>query len=348
MTSPTYTAAIVGGTGYVGAELTQLLLNHPNIALTHVGSSSRAGTPISDVYPHLFGRTELVYTDQTAAELAHEVDVLFLALPHGVTMAAVDTLFDHATGAPISAAKVIDLSGDHRLNDPDLYTAHYRKPHTSPQWMSRFVYGLTEWAGGRIREAQHVANPGCFATAINLALAPLAHAGLLPEHTTVFAATGSTGSGAKAKAGTHHPERATNFKLYKVLAHQHTPEILAFLKQLGGTTDLAFIPASAPMTHGIYATVHVRLDDPQAAIGAFHAAYASAPFVRLRDRAPELNWVIGSNFADIGLIPGDGQLVVACAIDNMFKGAAGQAVHNMNLMLDLDPAAGLHSFPSLP
>lgn len=214
--------------------------------------------------------------------------------------------------------------------------------------MSRFTYGLTEWNGARVAESKYVANPGCFATAIGLALSPLADADLLPEQVTVFAATGSTGSGHRAKRGTHHPERSSNFKLYKVLGHQHTPEIMAQLSRLGGRTKLSFIPASAPMTHGIFATCHMVCQDSAELAECVRSAYAKAPFVRVREGSPQMNWVVGSNFADLGIVEGDGELVVACAIDNMLKGAAGQAVQNMNLMLGFDQRVGLSASPSLP
>ena len=341
-------AAVVGAAGYAGAELVSLLLNHPFVTLTHATARSHTGESLACVYPHLFGLTELRFTDESPAALAGLVDVLFLALPHGATMEVVSTLFDEA-GALIGGASIVDLSGDFRLDDPALYEAHYQKAHACPSLLAQFTYGLSEWNGSRVAESKCVANPGCFATAIGLALAPLADAGLLPEQVTVFAATGSTGSGHKAAQGTHHPERATNFKLYKVLGHQHVPEILAQIERLGAKTTLSFIPASAPMTHGIFATCHMRCEDPSALADAIRAAYGDkAPFVRVRAGSPQINWVVGSNFADIGLFEGEGELVVACAIDNMIKGAAGQAIQNMNLMLGLDQRAGLGAVPSLP
>ncbi len=342
--------AVAGGAGYVGGDLVRLLLGHPSVELAAVTSRSQVGEPVTGAFPHLSGLTSLRFGDQGPAELAEAVDVLFLALPHGSSMDAVASLFD-AGGAPVGRARVVDMSGDFRLNDPALYKKHYKTEHACAGLLSKFTYGLTEWAGSRVAESRHVANPGCFATAIGLALSPLASAGLLPPQVTVFAATGSTGSGHTPARGTHHPERATNYKLYKVLEHQHVPEILGHLSALGATTDLSFIPASAPMTHGIFATCHMRCEDPSALEAAVWAAYgdpARTPFVRLRQGSPELNWVVGSNFADVGLIKGEGELVVACAIDNMIKGAAGQAIQNMNLMLGLDPRAGLTTPPSLP
>jgi N-acetyl-gamma-glutamyl-phosphate reductase len=340
------TAAIVGATGYVGAELTRLLLAHPRVSLEHVTSRSRVGTRVDALYPHLEGRCGLVYGDETPAQLARRVDALFLALPHGASIEAVASLFED--GAPIGRARVIDMSGDFRLEDPALYEEHYGVEHLFGELLGRFVYGLSEWNAEAIAAAQHVANPGCFATAIGLALAPLAAAGLLPDRVTAFAATGSTGSGASASKGTHHPERATNYKLYKVLRHQHVPEIETMLASLGAETRLSMVPASAPMTHGIFATLHLPCDDPETLARVVEVAYADAPFVRVRRSTPQLNWVVGSNFADIGLFCGDGELVVASALDNTLKGAAGQAVQNLNLMFGFEPTRGLGAVASLP
>jgi N-acetyl-gamma-glutamyl-phosphate reductase len=339
--------AVVGGGGYAGAELIRLLVAHPAVSLTHATARSHTGQSVASVYPHLLGLTELIFTEHSPVQLTKEVDVLFLALPHGATMEVVQTLFDKE-GQPLGGAAVIDLSGDFRLEDAALYTKHYGVEHSCPELMERFTYGLTEWNGARVSESRYIANPGCFATAIGLALSPLADSGLLPERVTVFAATGSTGSGHRAKRGTHHPERATNFKLYKVLAHQHIPEIEAQLERLGAQTSLSFIPASAPMTHGIFATCHMVCEDPAALATCIEEAYEKAPFVRVRPSSPQMNWVVGSNFADVGLFEGDSELVVVCAIDNMLKGAAGQAIQNMNLMLGMDQRTGLCASASLP
>ena len=341
------TVAIVGATGYVGGDLLRLLLNHPEVSLTRVTSQSYAGQAVTDLYPHLHGRTHLRLEQADPLALASEVDVLMLALPHGVSMGVVADLFD-ADGAPKGTARLIDLSGDFRLDTPQAYLAAYKREHVCPELLDHFVYGLTEWNRDQVAAARYVANPGCFATAIGLALAPLADAGLLPAQTVLFAATGSTGSGAKPTQTTHHPERATNYKLYKILRHQHVHEVLGQLGRLGGDTRLSFIPASAPMTHGIFATAWLQLDDPQAAADAIAAAYEADPFVRVREGSPQLNWVVGSNYADIGLTVGDGELVIASAIDNMIKGAAGQAIQNMNLMLGLPETTGLQAFASLP
>ena len=340
---------ICGATGYAGGELIRRLLMHPLVEITHTTSRQGKGQSIGEVFPSLAGLSSLTLTNHAVIEVAEQVDVLFLALPHRATMDAVKQLFDEQ-GQPLTTAKIIDLSGDFRLQYASDYEAAYKKEHSCPQLMSSFIYGMSEWHSEAITQANYVANPGCFATAINLALAPVAKTGLLPKRVSVFAATGSTGSGATPVIGTHHPQRTNNFKVYKVLSHQHVPEIEMFLNQLGAEqTKVSFIPASAPMTHGIFVTAHLYLDQPDEAIKAVKMAYHDSTFVRLRGQSPQVSWVKGSNFADIALFAQEDESVITCVIDNLVKGASGQAIQNMNLMLGFDEGLGLlHSFPQFP
>ena len=340
------TVAIAGASGYVGAGLLRRLVHHPNVELCAATSRRYAGRSVADVYPQLEGLIELSFEDRSVSELAETCDVIFLALPHKVSAGVVAALFDGTQ--PLSSARIIDMSGDFRLDDAESYATYYGQTHPCPELLGQFVYGLSEWERSRLREARYVANPGCFATAIGMGLAPLAAKGMLPERVTVVAATGSSGSGAEPKAGTHHPERTSDYKLYKVLNHQHTPEILSMLRRLGAETKLSFIPASAPMARGIYATMHMLTPDPAALAETIRGAYKDARFVRVREGVPRLNWVLHSNFVDIGLVEGDDELVVAVAIDNLVKGAAGQGIQNLNLMMGLDEAAGLLQTPSIP
>lgn len=347
-TLPRYRVAVVGVTGYVGAELCRLLAAHPIFELSHALARESRGVKLSSIWPHFTGLIDLECGDLEALTgLASQVDAICFALPHRASAQVIAPLF---VGGEPPPCRVLDLSGDFRLpgDKVALYEAHYGQEHVAPQLLDTFVYGLTEWRHDAVRHARAVANPGCFATALNLMLAPLARHGHLPHQVTVFAATGSTGSGKKPGEGTHHPSRHSNYKLYKVLSHQHVPEVLALLESLGGSTKLSFIPASAPMTHGIFATAHLHTRDPAGLARCIASCYEGAPFVRVRSGSPELNHVVGSNFADIGVVCGEQEVVVMCAIDNTLKGASGQAIQNLNLMFDLPETTGLLHAPSLP
>lgn len=341
--------AVLGASGYVGAELCRLVAIHPHLELVHALGRGLDGVALDTLWPHFSGLIELCCAELDAAGLAravNESDLILSALPHGTSAAQLAPLFE----GHLQGKKLIDLSGDFRLPSKHVqrYEQHYKTTHPAPVLMDRFVYGLTEWNLSALREADAVANPGCFATALGLMLAPLAHAGQLPSQVTVFAATGSTGSGKKPGEGTHHPSRAANYKIYKTFTHQHVPEVLSQLETLGATTHLSFMPASAPMTHGIFATAHLLTEQPEALAEYISQSYIAAPFVRVRQGSPELNHVVGSNFADIGLFPGEAELVIACALDNTMKGAASQAIQNVNVMMGWDQRVGLAFAPTLP
>lgn len=296
-------AGIVGATGYVGSELVRWLLAHPAVRVECVVSRSRTG-PLSDPVPGLLGLTDLELEPFDPARLA-ELDVVFLATPHGAARPLADQL-----DVPL----LIDCSTDHRH---------------APGW----VYGVPEYAD--LRGARRIAAPGCFATAINLALAPLVAAGALTGPVQVCAATGSTGSGASPSSGTHHPLRFANMRAYKVLQHQHVPEVRAFLATLGEAPDIHFVPVSAPVDRGILATCFATLARDLDAAALFREATASMPFVRLRSGTPELRLVRGTGFCDLSVYQDDRQVVVLSAIDNLGKGAAAQAVQCLELALDL-------------
>src|SRR6266508_2318808 len=339
-----YRAAVVGGSGYGGAELVRRLLIHPEVELVRVASIDLVGEPLSAADPALEGRTELRFEGIPPAEAARGVDVVLLALPHGVS----------ATKVPELAAcgvRVVDMSGDFRLKSAASYARFYGHTHPCPELLPRFVYGLPEQNREAIRPARLVSSPGCFATTIELALLPLARARLLEGLVHVQGITGSSGSGAAPSAGTHHPVRAGNLRAYKPLEHQHVPEIEQTLAA-AGARDLAlrFVPVSAPLGRGILATAFVELPEgvTQERLDALYRdAYASEPFVRVpRRRLPEVAAVSGSNFAEVGVVAGParaGRRTVALlgATDNLVKGGAGQAIQNMNLMLGLDEMASL-------
>jgi len=349
--SAKFCAAVAGGTGYGGAELIRLLLAHPSVALTRVSSIDHVDEPLETVH-HNLTHTGLKFEEIPLIEAARGVDVLFLALPHKVSCTLAPEIDE-------LDAKVIDLSGDFRLNDKDIYEKYYANTHPHPdQLKGRWTFGLPEMYRDEILQANRVASPGCFATTIMLGLLPLARAGLLAGPVQTVAATGSSGSGAYASAGTHHPIRANNLKIYKPLSHQHTPEIEQVLSDAIGrsgkptTFSLNFVPISAPLARGILASSFVRLpesiDETQLS-GIYQDYYEDATFVRVLGsggRQAEVVAIKGSMWVDLSwkLGPADGdqrQLVVTTALDNLVKGGAGQAVQSMNLMLGLPEGEGI-------
>jgi N-acetyl-gamma-glutamyl-phosphate reductase len=241
-------------------------------------------------------------------------------------------------------AKVIDLSGDFRIDDADVFKQFYKLDHTAIDLQRKFIYGLTETSREFITGAQYVANPGCFATGTLLALAPMVKSGLLDGKIVVDAKTGSSGSGAKAAANTHHPQRMNSFYAYKPFSHQHVPEIEQHLRKIGAETDLVFMTHSLPVSRGIFAScymetkLNVTNEDLE---NLYRHFYEGSFFVRIVNGSPDINWVKNTNFCDIAVHSNGKQVVVFSAIDNLIKGAAGQAVQNMNLMYGLDERTGL-------
>ena len=343
-------AAIIGGTGYGGAELIRLLLSHPGVDLVRVTSIDRVGEPLEAVHRNLH-HTGLVFEEMPAKAAAEGVDVVFLALPHKVSATLAEQLAD-------VSARIIDLSGDFRLREAAEYRTFYGEEHPHPSHLDgRWVYGLPELNGSEIREATRVASPGCFATTIALGLLPLAARGLLRGAVHTVAITGSSGSGAYAAIGTHHPLRANNLKTYKVLNHQHTPEIEQTLRMACTRAghepafSLAFVPVSAPLVRGILATIFVPVPaamDSEAIAAIFEEHYKDATFVRVLGSKiqAEVVAIKGSMYVDLSWTlgpPVDGvrQLVVTTALDNLVKGGAGQAVQSMNLMFGLPEGQGI-------
>ncbi len=336
-----FSAAVIGGSGYGGAELIRRLLRHPEVELVRVASVDYIGEPLSTVHPNLEGQTSLKFEGLSPGEAAKGMDVVLLGLPHKVSATKMPELM--ATGT-----RVVDLSGDFRLRDKDLYKRYYGAEHPCPSMLTdgSFVYGLPELHREAIKSARYVASPGCFATTIELALLPLARAGLLEGEVEVVGITGSSGSGIAPGAGTHHPVRVNNLKTYKPLDHQHIPEIVQTLTDAGAKDlSLRFVPVSAPLSRGIFATsfAHVKESVTAEKIRSLYAeAYAKEPFVRVpAKRLPEVVAVKGTNYAEVAVHPGDakgGTRTVACfsVTDNLIKGGAGQAIQSMNLMLGLD------------
>ena len=339
-----FKAVVIGGTGYGGAEMIRRLLIHPDVQLTRVVAVDHVGELLGAVHPPLTGRSDLRFENVPPAEAAQGCDVALLGLPHKVSA-------QHAPAILATGAKVVDMSGDFRLRDAAAYARYYGATHQHPEALGTFVYGLPELNRAAIRTARAVASPGCFATTIELGLLPLARAGLLAGVVHVVGMTGSSGSGIAPSAGTHHPVRAVNLRTYKVLEHQHTPEILETLASAGAPqVELRFVPVSAPLSRGILATSFVELPakiDEASLVKLYDDAYASEPFVRfVRDRLPEVAAVAGSNYAEVGFTLGapagaSRTLAIVSATDNLIKGGAGQAIQNMNLMLGLPETASL-------
>ena len=326
---------IFGGSGYGGSELLRILLFHPNVEIVFVTANEQAGKPIGEVHRNLNGLTNLNFIKD--AEDLSDIDCVFLALPHGQAMDIVPRL--------PSNVKAIDLSGDFRLRDQSVFEKHYKQPHTAMHAQPEFVYGLTETNRDAIREARLIANPGCFATATLLGLAPLVANAWLNGRVVVDAKTGSSGSGAKAAANTHHPQRMTSFYAYKPFTHQHVPEIEQELAHAGDwTSELVFMTHSLPVARGIFASIYAesKTETTETELRQIFADfYQQSFFVRLVNGSPDINWVKTTNFCDIGFAARGKQIVVFSAIDNLVKGAAGQAVQNMNLMFGLDERTGL-------
>jgi N-acetyl-gamma-glutamyl-phosphate reductase len=314
---------VIGASGYAGSEAIRLLLGHREVELSMVVGRSRVGIPLGDVVPGLSGLTNLVIQAFEPQKIA-ELDLVFLALPHGVSTTLVPAL--DAAGV----ARIVDLAGDHRH-------------------VEGWVYGQPEWLGDALVGATRVAAPGCFATAIELAVAPLVAAGVVDGPIAVAAATGSTGSGAQAKSATHHPSRFANIKAYKVLKHQHVPEVLGLLNALRPehtqALSLQFVPMSAPLDRGIFATCFVPLTGELNVDSLYADAYAAQPLIRLREESPELRFVRGTGFCDLAVHREGKTAVVLCAIDNLGRGAAAQGVQCMNKMFGFEETSGLLAAP---
>jgi N-acetyl-gamma-glutamyl-phosphate reductase len=334
-TSESIQVAVLHGAGYVGGELVRLLLGHPHTTLAAVTSRSFANQSLHHAHASLRGITNLTFTAPEALDL-DRLDAVFVCAEHGQGAASVMALRERGFDGLI-----VDLSADHRLRDEGLYPKWYRMSHPAPARLAEAVYGLADVNTAELPGATLVANPGCFATGLSLALWPLAqHLGTFDAHVTAL--TGASGSGARPSATTHFPSRDGNVRAYKVLAHQHLAEVQQLL---GADATVHFVPASGPWTRGIWGTAHVTLPDGITADDVsewFDAAYGERPLVRLTSGAlPELLPAVGSPFGDLGWVVEGDTLVVGFALDNLLKGAASQAVHNLNLALGLPETAGL-------
>ncbi len=339
--------AILGATGYTGTELFRLLHDHPGAEVVFVSSETYAGNKLSDIHPQFREQEDLILSRMAAEEIPTEVDLVFCALPHGESSGAVSALLE-------KGFRVIDLSADFRLKEAGLYREWYELEHPEPALLGEAVYGLPELNRGAVSTARLIANPGCYPTSIILALAPLAKGQLVkPGSLIIDAKSGVSGAGRTPKQPFHFPDCTENFKAYRVACHQHTPEIEQELSMLAGSeVKVTFTPHLVPMVRGILSTIYLELETgkPEEELRAIYSYfYGECPFVRVLEAAnfPETRLVRGSNFIDIALKMDrrTGRLVVISALDNLVKGAAGQAVQNMNIMLGLPEDTGLGQLP---
>lgn len=312
-------AGIIGGAGYTAGELIRLLINHPQVELIFVNSTSNASSKLTDVHGGLLGETDMKFTDQLPY---NEIDVLFFCTAHGDTKKFLDV-----NSIPENL-KIIDLSTDYRKESPE----------------HDFVYGLPELNKERIKKAKRIANPGCFATAIQLALLPLANAQLLNTEVHVNAITGSTGAGVKPSATSHFSWRENNISVYKAFEHQHLGEIRQSLTQLQNnfTEDINFIPVRGNFTRGIFASIYLNFEgSKEDAVKLYENFYKDSPFVIVTDKNPDLKQVVNTNKCVLYIEKHGNKLLILSCIDNLVKGASGQAVHNLNLIFGLDENEGL-------
>ncbi len=338
---------IIGATGYTGSELVRILINHPEAEIVAITSESRRGERFSDIHPHFQGIVdqELVSAEQIGD---YELDVAFLALPHGVSM-------DYVRKMETAGFKIIDLSGDFRLSTPQVYEQWYGKPHRYRAGFERAVYGLPELYREAIRTASLVANPGCYPTSAILGAAPLIDAGLIDSQTIIIdSKSGVTGAGVKAKPTTHYSNVSDNFKAYALKNHRHTVEIEENLSEIGAQdATVQFTPHLLPVDRGILSTIYTTPlpEITETEVRNVYADYYDGePFVRLRRTPPTLKDVRGSNFCDLYVAYDErtNRIITLAVIDNLVKGAAGQAVHNMNLMLGLEETCGFTAVPLNP
>lgn len=332
-------ALILGASGYGGGELLRLLLGHPYVDAVRGTSRQHAGKPFHIAHPHLRGLAQGTFDAEPDLEWLQEAEkpVLFAAMPHGEFAKVYPTL------ALSDRVTVIDLSGDFRLDSEAEFDRHYKGPHPCPERLAEFVYGLADLDPNAVRNATRIANPGCFATACQLGLAPILNLNVAVEHVSLFGITGSSGSGMTPSETTHHPTRAHDFRAYKSLSHQHEGEISQFLRRRGSRLAYGFLPHSAPLVRGIFVSAHFHAPGLTASDleQVVRTTFDGKPFVRVVEGSPKVAAVAGSNFADVGFATGPDGGVVMAAIDNLMKGMAGQAVQNMNLALGLSETAGL-------
>lgn len=340
---------IVGGTGYTGVELLRILAVHPEVSVACITSRSEAGKSVTELFPNLRGHFDLEFTKPDTDALA-DCDLVFFATPHGVAMNTIPELMSRG-------ARVVDLSADFRLKNLDVWSKWYGVPHRSPEWVEKAVYGLPEVARDNIRNAQLVANPGCYPTSVQLGFLPLLEQGLVdPGRLIADAKSGTSGAGRQAKIGMLHGEVGESFKAYGASGHRHLPEIREGLSAASaGPVGITFVPHLIPIVRGIEATLYAELknrSDLDRIQSVYEERYKNEPFVDVMPFGthPETRSVRGANLCRMALHHQEDSnvVIVTSVIDNLVKGAAGQAVQNMNIMFDIDETLGLQAPALLP
>lgn len=341
---------IVGGTGYTGVELLRLLAVHPQVELTVITSRGEAGLPVADMFPNLRGFVGIAFSDPATVDLT-QCDVVFFATPHGVAMSQAELLTK-------AGVKVIDLAADFRLQDTAVFEKWYKLPHACPEVLKEAVYGVPELFRDQVRSAQVIGNPGCYPTTVLLGLAPLLEKGWLDFAAPIIAdaKSGVSGAGRKAEVATLFAEASDNMKAYGVAGHRHHPEIHAQLTHLaqGASLQFIFVPHLIPMIRGMLSTLYVKLVDSaftKDIQALYEQRYAAERFVDVLPAGslPETRSVRGSNNLRIALHPqSNGYLTIVVVQDNLVKGAAGQAIQNMNIMFGIAEDTGLNVVPLLP
>ena len=349
MTQKTINIGIVGGTGYTGVELLRLLAQHPNAKLTAITSRSEAGMPVADMFPNLRGWVDLKFVEPAAAKL-DQCDLVFFATPNGIAMKDTPALVN-------AGVRVIDVAADFRIKDIAEWERWYQMKHACPDLVAEAVYGLPEVNRAKIAGARIVANPGCYPTSVQLGFLPLVEAGVVDiQHLIADAKSGVSGAGRKAEVHTLLAEAADNFKAYGVPGHRHLPEITQGLAQMAGkAVNLIFTPHLTPMIRGIHATLYAQLTNDGKDMdlqSLYEKRYANEAFVDVMPAGshPDTRSVRGANVCRIAVHrpQGGDTVVVLSVIDNLVKGAAGQAVQNMNIMFGLPESTGLRHVALLP
>jgi len=344
-------AAVIGATGYAGQELMRLLIQHPHVEVSVITSRSNKDERYDSMYGNYTKVSELTFSENDILEVSEQVDIIFLALPHGIASNLV-------TKEVLSNAKVIDLGADFRLSDVNVYENWYDTKHgNQPLLKEESIYGLCELNRSEISKYSLIANPGCYTTCSILSLAPIIDKHFIDKSSIIIdAKSGVTGAGRSLDISTHFTECNESMKAYKIASHRHTPEIEEQLTKVAGEDiHLLFVPHLVPMNRGILATCYVKLKEEihiDYIYQMYLEFYKDEHFIRLLNKGmnPETKWVKGSNFCDIGINidPRTNTLIVVGAIDNLIKGAAGQAVQNMNILFNLKETTGLEGIPMFP